>query len=149
MYICSSFPAYASKANHRVNRRTRLYMCLSVCRHRSLDFSEAISDVVCLSFDASFNTFEMGLFMAKPWALALWASGPFRVLGWPVRTGGICWSGGSWIESSGGELVGWCASLNALDGLNAKWSIIHTLPSPFSYSTHPRFFSISILMQIS
>lgn len=36
--------------------------CLQALKLR---FSQAISDVVCLSFDASFNTFRMGLFIAK------------------------------------------------------------------------------------
>lgn len=57
-------------------------------------------------------------------------------------------AGQSWLKSSGRELVEWRVSVNALDGLNAKFIVIHPLPPLCSYSARPWFFAVSILVQI-
>lgn len=100
----------------------RVLKCLQALKLR---FSQAISDVVCLSFDASFNTFRTGLFIAK--GSRPRSAGPRLGVWLGTWSWGVCWSNSSWVKSS----VKQCLSLSALDELHAKWIIACTLPLPF------------------
>lgn len=125
MCICRNFPAYVSKANHRVNRRTLLYMCLSVCRHRSLDFHKQLV-MLCASALMPHSThFRGGCLLQRAELLPFEYRVPFRCLAGQAAVEELAGQSALGLRAPAGSLS------NTLDGWNAKWIIIHALPLPF------------------
>lgn len=125
-------PSMCKQGQPQSQQEDSIIHMLKCLQAPQLRFSQAISAVVCFSFDASFNTFQRGLFIAKHWALG--ALGPFQVSGWAIPAGGTGWSVSPWIKSSGRELVKWCVPVNALGGLNGEWNTIVRTPPPLASS---------------
>lgn len=122
-------PSTTRQVQPRSQQEDSIIHGLKCLQAPKLRFSQAISAVVCLGFDASFNTSQTGLVTAELCPLS--ALGPFGVSGWAIRTGGIFWSVSSWIKSSGWELVKWFVSVNALDGSRIN-ELSLTPPCPFT-----------------